>query len=138
MKKVLVFLVLAFTSLLANEFNPAMQEYINSLKEEAKAMDKNFVDFDAQRGERIFSTKNKGKNGELISCQSCHNENLTKQGLNIFTDKSIEALAPSVNPTRLSEVKEVKKWLKRNFIDVYLREGNALEKGDVLYYLIKQ
>ncbi|RAZ53054.1 DUF1924 domain-containing protein, partial [Campylobacter hyointestinalis] len=31
-----------------------------------------------------------------------------------------------------------KKWLKRNFKDVYLREGTAIEKGDVLYYLIKQ
>ncbi|RAZ39664.1 hypothetical protein CHL9426_02600, partial [Campylobacter hyointestinalis subsp. lawsonii] len=25
-----------------------------------------------------------------------------------------------------------------NFKDVYLREGTAIEKGDVLYYLIKQ
>lgn len=138
MKKISTLLFLVFVSLNANEFNPAMQEYIDSLKQEAKAMDKNFVDFDAKRGEKIFSTKSKGKNGELISCQSCHNENLTKEGLNIFTDKNIEALAPSVNPKRLSDVKEVKKWLKRNFVDVYLREGNALEKGDVLYYIINQ
>lgn len=28
--------------------------------------------------------------------------------------------------------------VKKKFKDVYLREGNAKEKGDVLYYLIKQ
>ena len=138
MKKISIFLALTLISLSANEFNPAMQEYINSLKDEAKTIDKSFVDFYAKRGEKIFSTKSNGKNGELISCQSCHNENLTQSGFNIFSDKTIEALAPSVNPKRLSDVKEVKKWLKRNFKDVYLREGNALEKGDVLYYIISQ
>ncbi|MCW1360902.1 DUF1924 domain-containing protein [Campylobacter jejuni] len=74
----------------------------------------------------------------MISCQSCHNADLTKEATNIFTNKTIAPLAPSVNKNRLSDVKEVKKWLKRNFKDVYLREGSAIEKGDVLYYLIKQ
>ncbi|WP_348518622.1 DUF1924 domain-containing protein [Campylobacter sp. CCS1377] len=137
MKK--IFLILVLNSyLFSSEFNQAMQEYINELKNQAKSENPSFVDFDAKRGEIIFSTKNKGKNGELISCQSCHNADLTKEATNIFTNKTIAPLAPSVNKNRLSDVKEVKKWLKRNFKDVYLREGSAIEKGDVLYYLIKQ
>ena len=47
-------------------------------------------------------------------------------------------LAPSVNKARLSDVKEVKKWLKRNFKDVFLREGTAEQKGDVLYYIMSK
>ncbi len=122
----------------AGEFNLAMQDYIKELKSEAKAENPSFIDFDAKNGERIFATKNKGKNDTILSCQSCHNQDLKTQATNIFTNKTLEPLAPSVNPARLSDVKEVKKWLKRNFKDVFLREGTAQEKGDVLYYLILQ
>ena len=50
----------------------------------------------------------------------------------------IYPLAPSVNKARLSDAKEVKKWLKRNFKDVFLREGTAEQKGDVLYYIMSK
>lgn len=122
----------------AGEFNLAMQDYIKELKSEARAENPNFIDFDAKNGERIFATQNKGKNDTILSCQSCHNQDLKTQATNLFTNKTLEPLAPSVNPMRLSDVKEVKKWLKRNFKDVFLREGSAQEKGDVLYYLILQ
>ncbi|WP_052083288.1 DUF1924 domain-containing protein [Helicobacter sp. MIT 11-5569] len=122
----------------AGGFNAQMQAYIEELKVEAKQANPQFVDFDAKRGEAIFSTKNKGKNDALLSCQSCHNADLKTSATNIFTNKTLEPLAPSVNPARLSDVKEVKKWLKRNFKDVFLREGNAQEKGDVLYYIVSQ
>lgn len=140
MKKIFSFLVLAFfaANLDAAGFNSAMQGYIDELKAQAKAQNPSFTDFDAGRGERLFATKNKGKDGEILSCQSCHNTNLKQSATNVFTGKSIAPLAPSANPSRLTDTKEVKKWLKRNFKDVFLREGTALEKGDVLYYLIKQ
>lgn len=140
MRKNILFssLVLFGLNLEAAEFNPAMQVYINELKTEAKAQNSAFTNFDASRGEKLFATKNKGKNDEILSCQSCHNVDLKKGATNVFTGKTIAPLAPSVNPSRLTDTKEVKKWLKRNFNDVFLREGTALEKGDVLYYLIKQ
>ena len=131
-------LVFAATLCNASDFNPAMKAYISELKAQAKASSANFTDFDASRGEQIFRTKNKGKNAELLSCQSCHSTNLRQSGSNVFTGKTIPPLAPSVNSSSLSDVKNVQKWLKRNFKDVFLREGTALEKGDVLYYLIKQ
>ncbi len=136
------FFLLGFCLLFAGvsfaDFNAEMQSYIEELKNEAKAENADFSDFDAQRGAMIFSTKHRGKNDTLISCQSCHSEDLKASSVNVFTNKTLEPLAPSVNPKRLSDVKEVKKWLKRNFKDVFLREGSAQEKGDVLYYLIAQ
>lgn len=136
--KILVSLVFLASFCGASEFNPAMKAYIAELKAQAKASNANFTDFDASRGEQIFRTTNKGKDGEILSCQSCHNANLKQNGKNVFTGKTLAPLAPSANPQSLSEVKNVQKWLKRNFKDVFLREGTAQEKGDVLYYLIKQ
>lgn len=50
----------------------------------------------------------------------------------------IEPLSPKANPTRLSETKTIEKWLRRNFNDVYIREGTAQEKGDVLTYILSK
>lgn len=119
----------------ANGFNTEMQSYINGLKTEAKKADQNFKDFDAKRGEKIFTSEHMGKRGEMVSCTSCHNTNLSQEGKNLFTNKAIKPLSPKTNPKRLTTVKEVKKWLRRNFKDVYVREGTAQEKGDVLYYI---
>ena len=64
--------------------------------------------------------------------KSLHLHTLVK---NVFTNKSIEPLSPTKNTNRLTNVKDVEKWLKRNFKDVYNRVGTAQEKGDVLYYI---
>ncbi len=131
------FLVTAFIplSVFANDFNAPMQDYIEQLKVEAKAIDPDFKDFDSQRGEKIFTSKHIGKKGKEIACTSCHNIDLTLEGKNVFTNKRIKPLSPKANQERLTSVKEVKKWLRRNFRDVYLKEGDAIQKGDVLYYI---
>ena len=71
-------------------------------------------------------------------CVSSHGNNLSQKAQNIFTGKDIDPLAPSVNKARLSDVKEVKKWLKKNNKDVFLREGKKKKKGDVLYYIMSK
>jgi len=134
MKKRVLFLLVPL-SVFASSFNPQMQGYIDNLKVEAKKNNPNFVDFSAKRGEQIFTTSHIGKRGEPISCTSCHSLNLKNKGKNVHTNKVLEPLAPSVNTKRLSEVKNVKKWLRRNFNDVYIKEGSALQKGDVLYFI---
>jgi len=134
MKKRVLFLLVPL-SVFASSFNPQMQGYIDNLKVEAKKNNPNFVDFSAKRGEQIFTTSHIGKRGEPISCTSCHSPNLKNKGKNVHTNKVLEPLAPSVNTKRLSEVKNVKKWLRRNFNDVYKKEGTALQKGDVLYFI---
>ncbi|EAJ1232234.1 DUF1924 domain-containing protein [Campylobacter fetus] len=120
------------------ELNTQMKAYIESLKAEILKNDRNFKDFDADRGEAIFKTKSIGKNGQNISCESCHGSDLTKSANNVFTNKILEPLSPNANSSRLTDVKDVQKWLKRNFKDVYQREGTALEKGDVLYYILSK
>ncbi|MDH4944052.1 DUF1924 domain-containing protein [Sulfurimonas sp. C5] len=138
MKKLLLISLIAAASLQALELNPQMQEYIDSLKVQAKQQDPNFKGFDYKRGEKIFTTEHTGKKGKLISCVSCHTADLSKNGLNEHTNKIIEPLSPYANPQRFTKVREVKKWLRRNFNDVYKREGTALEKGDVIVYIINK
>ncbi len=113
-----------------------IESYLNELRAEAKAQNPSFKGFDAKRGEKIFFSKHIGKRGKEISCASCHTDDLSREGENIFTGKKIEPLSPVANPKRLSKVKKVKKWLRRNFKDVYKREGTAQEKGDVLLFII--
>ncbi len=119
-------------------FSAVIDEYLSSLKQEALKENPNFKGFDAKRGEEIFTSKHIGKKGKEISCTSCHGMDLNKSGENIFTGKSIEPLSPKANPKRFTDVEEIEKWLKRNFNDVYNREGTAVEKGDVLTYIISK
>lgn len=138
MKKAILASLIAVSFIEAQELNPQMQEYMNSLKTEAKSADASFKAFDYARGEKIFTTEHVGKKGKLISCVSCHTANLSNNGRNEHTGKVIEPLSPHANPKRFTEVKEVKKWLRRNFNDVYVREGTAQEKGDVITYIINK
>lgn len=138
MQKIICYFILALTLLNAKTFNTPMKEYIDTLRAEAKMQNPSFTDFDIKRGEKIFNDVRIGKKGKEISCTTCHSTNLKASGQNINTNKLIEPLAPSVNPSRLSDVAEVEKWLRRNFNDVFSREGSSLEKGDVLTYIINQ
>ena len=122
----------------ANGLNPQMQEFMNTLKVEAKKQNPNFKDFNYKRGEKIFTSEHIGKKGKLISCVSCHTKDLSKQGMNEHTNKVIKPLSPSANAERFTNVKDVKKWLRRNFKDVYVRAGTAQEKGDVVTYIINK
>ena len=130
------FLFLALISTLS--FSATVDDFLNSLKQEVLKVDSSFKDFDFKRGEEIFLSKHIGKKGELISCESCHGTNLHEENQNYFTGKQIDALSPKANPKRFTDKKEIEKWLKRNFNDVYNREGTALEKGDVITYIINK
>ena len=118
-------------------FAAPIDEYLATLKAQAKKIDPNFTEFSAKRGKEIFFSKHIGKRGKEISCASCHTNNLKNTGENIFTGKKIKPLSPKANPKRLTDIKKVKKWLRRNFKDVYKKEGNAIEKGDVLKFILE-
>ncbi|WP_294965495.1 DUF1924 domain-containing protein [Sulfurimonas sp.] len=138
MIKLLLASLVAVSLIQAKELNTQMQEFMNTLKVEAKKQNPNFKEFDYARGEEIFTTEAIGKKGKLISCVSCHTDTLSNKGMNKHTNKVIEPLSPSANTQRFTDIKDVKKWLRRNFNDVYKREGTALEKGDVITYMIKK
>ncbi|MCF6339535.1 MAG: DUF1924 domain-containing protein [Sulfurimonas sp.] len=138
MKKLLISLTLLISIAEAYDFNPQMQKYMNDLKTEAKKANPEFKGFDYSRGEKIFTSKHVGKRGKLISCVTCHTSDFSKNGENISTGKVIDPLSPTTNADRFVKVKDVKKWLRRNFKDVYVREGSAQEKGDVVIYIVNK
>ena len=119
-------------------FSAVVDDYLSSLKQEVLQENPKFTGFDAKRGEEIFTSKHIGKRGKEIACTTCHTINLNNSGENTFTGKTIEPLSPKANPKRFTDVKEIEKWMKRNFNDVYNREGTALEKGDVITYIINK
>jgi hypothetical protein len=86
----------------------------------------------AERG-RVFFTSRQG--GEW-SCASCHGSPPTKPGKHASTGKSIDPMAPAVNPSVFTDTAKVDKWFRRNCKDVLQRECSAGEKADVLAYLI--
>lgn len=92
--------------------------------------------FDAERGKLNWNKKTKGKDGDVMSCNTCHGEDLTKSGKHHETNKVIEPMAPSVNKERLTEVKKIEKWFKRNCNDVRGTECTAQEEGDFLKFLL--
>ena len=131
--------ILIITALVFNfGFSAVVDDYLSSLKQEVLQENPKFTGFDAKRGEEIFTSKHIGKKGKEISCTTCHTINLNNSGENTFTGKNIEPLSPKANPKRFTDVKEIEKWMKRNFNDVYNREGTALEKGDVTTYIINK
>ncbi len=131
MNKILFVALFGAASVFAATPNTEVAKYLSSLKAEAK------TEFSEAAGKEIF-TKENIKDGQKISCTSCHTQNLKGYGENKKTGKRIEPLAPSANPKSLTDVAEIKKWLKRNFNDVYGREGTAKEKGDVLTFFLNQ
>ena len=131
--------ILLIPALLLNlSFAAVLDDYLGSLKQEVLKENPSFTGFDAKRGEEIFTSKHIGKKGKEISCTTCHTSNLSNNGENTFTGKTIEPLSPKANPKRFTDIKEIEKWMKRNFNDVYNREGTALEKGDVTIYIINK
>ena len=119
-------------------FSAVIDEYLSSLKQEALKENPNFKGFDAKRGEEIFTSKHIGKKGKEISCTSCHGMDLNKSGENIFTGKVIEPLSQKANKNRFTDIETIEKWLKRNFNDVYNREGSLVEKGNVMTYILSK
>jgi len=116
-------------------YGETVDNYIQSFVAQAKKQNPSFNGFSTKRGENIYFSKHIGKKGKEVSCASCHTNDPKQPGENIFTGKKIKPLSPSVNPKRFTDVKKIKKWLRRNFKDVYKREGTAMEKGDVLLFM---
>ncbi len=92
--------------------------------------------FSATTGKDLWiNTFVNAKNGGQRSCTTCHTANLKQPGKHKRTGKTIEPMAPSVNPKRLSDIKQIKKWFIRNCKWTLGRECTAQEKGDVLAFL---
>lgn len=71
------------------------------------------------------------------SCASCHTNNLKKNGAHIKTKKLIKPMSPKINPKRLTNIKKINKWLKRNCKFTYKRECTAVEKINFIEFIRK-
>lgn len=85
-----------------------------------------------ERGQQFFTTRH----GHEWSCASCHGAVPTKAGKHAATGKPIGALAPAFNPERFTDAGKTEKWFRRNCNDVVSRTCTAVEKADVLSWLL--
>lgn len=92
--------------------------------------------FAKQTGQRMWRKKVVDpKSGQSRSCTTCHGQDLRAAGKHARTGKVIKAMNPSVNSERLSDVKKIRKWFKRNCKWTWGRECTPQEKGDFLTFI---
>ena len=89
--------------------------------------------FSAAEGEQFWDRPvTVEKTNEIRRCSLCHTNDLRRTGKHATTGKAIEPMAPSVNPKRLTDAKDIEKWLTRNCKWTLGRECTPQEKGNVL------
>jgi len=119
-------LVALMTPAVANEVvTKLLQDYRNQATQP----------FSADAGRQLWNNAFADANGDNRSCTTCHTSDPKQAGKHTRTGKRIEPLAPSVNPERLTQEREIRKWLTRNCKWTLGRECDAQEKGNLLTYL---
>jgi hypothetical protein len=106
-------------------------DLLDVLEQQARQATPAFQGFSAATGREFFRQSHGGE----WSCASCHTDDPATGGKHAKTGKSIEPLAPAVNPQRFSNPAKVEKWFRRNCNDVLGRPCTVQEKGDVLTWL---
>jgi hypothetical protein len=91
--------------------------------------------FSAERGKAFWMADHVSDNGDKMNCTSSHGTDLKQAGQHNKSGKRIEAMAPSANAERYTDLEKIEKWFTRNCKQVLQRECTAQEKGDVLRYL---
>jgi hypothetical protein len=94
--------------------------------------------FSASAGDALWQRKFPSADGAQRACTGCHTSDLRQPGRHAVTGKAIDPMAPSVNPKRLSERRQIEKWFKRNCKWTLGRECTPQEKGDLLSFLRNQ
>jgi cytochrome c553 len=114
----------AVTSTLANAVTPAalLADYTAKAGTAASTA----------RGQQLFTQSH----GKEWSCASCHGATPNQVGKHASTAKPISALAPAFNSERFTDAAKTEKWFRRNCNDVIGRECTAMEKADVLSWLV--
>jgi hypothetical protein len=105
--------------------------YLHALETEARSAG-GFGGFSAARGQRFFNAQH----GSDWRCATCHTKDPLAAGQHARTGRDIAPLAPSANPERFADASKANKWFRRNCNDVVGRACTAVEKGDVLVWLM--
>jgi hypothetical protein len=133
--KRLIVLGLSLVPLTSPAGEPA-SDLLGRYTQQATGDDASFRRFSAERGRTLFMTEHPHGSEPAMACASCHTSDPRGAGEHRRTGKRIKPLAPSANPERLSNAYKVEKWFTRNCQDVLQRECTALEKGDVITWLL--
>jgi hypothetical protein len=106
---------------------PVLIEHLDSYRQQG------IEQADVERGRQLWyaSVNERG-------CTSCHGEKPAQVGKHLKTGKSIEPMAPSVNPMRYQSAKKIEKWFLRNCKWTFGRECSLQEKADILSWLASQ
>lgn len=88
----------------------------------------------AAQGKKLWAQEF-AESGQQRSCATCHGINPGTQGKHVRTGKAIKPMSPTVNPNRLTDVKKVEKWFKRNCKWTMGRQCTAEEKSHFIAYL---
>lgn len=128
-------LALAGSGFALAAMSPAQKAIHDGLAAAARASDPAFKEFSIERGKAFFAATHQGGKPATPSCTTCHTADPRKAGTT-RAGKAIDPMAASVNPRRFTDEKEMDKWYRRNCTDVVGRECTALEKGDVMVYLL--
>ncbi|MCK5876696.1 MAG: DUF1924 domain-containing protein [Candidatus Marithrix sp.] len=92
--------------------------------------------FSEEAGKTLWSQEfTDAKTGKIRQCTTCHTADLRNEGKHVRTGKVIKPLTPTVNSERLTNVKKIRKWFKRNCKWTLGRECNSQEKGDILLFI---
>jgi len=130
-KALFLFLLLFVSSSYAQ--TPAFLELIKQYQSQGASL------ADIKQGQELWQQTFQHKNSNKDrSCRLCHGTNLKQNGKHIKTGKIIKPLAPSVNANSLTQVKKIKKWIKRNCKWTIGRECTAQEKVNLLSYISAQ
>jgi hypothetical protein len=94
--------------------------------------------FSAAAGEALWHKELPADDGTRRACTSCHTGDPKRPGRHATTGKAIDPIAPSANAKRLTERREIEKWLTRNCKWTLGRACSPQEKGDLLTFLSSQ
>lgn len=134
------------------------QQLLETYAEQAKAADPAFAGFSAERGQAFYLSRHLIKGVGLVSCASCHRKDPREQirahrvdilcrACHVINDEEhpnpqeaklryIEPFAPHAHPQRFSDFARVEEFFKVNCTMVLKRECTALEKGDLITWLL--
>ena len=114
--------------------SPVAEALLSEYQVQARREQPGFKGFSAEEGRRLHLSEHV-QDGQKVSCASCHTADPRARGLTP-AGKVVEPLAPSANPDRLTDGRDVEKWFKRNCKQVLGRECSAAEKGHFITFLL--
>ncbi len=127
----LILLILSTTPVYAvNSVNPVDELLVKYRLQGADSLS-------AEAGQKLWNQEFTRK-GKIRQCSTCHTNDLRNYGKHARTGKIIKPMAKSVNPKRLTKLKKIRKWLKRNCKWTLGRECTPQEKANLLIYIQSQ